>query len=153
LTSEKLKVTNTETYIDSIVEMILSLLSLCGWPRSSRESQNIILSIQAGVENLSKLWLQLKAAMKEGVTTVDMRIFNFDPGEMFDPRIMEDAYPDATPQKTVARRGTPRPRDIVLCTLGIGLERSVIDRETGEDQIDVSLKPKIALTGVLAMDS
>ena len=95
---------------------------------------------------------QLKAATKEGITTVDMEAFVISSGSPLSSD-MDDVYAEhggsqgGTSEKTAKR---------VLCTVGLGLRRTIVKRneaERSEHRAEVLLKPKVALTSVLSADA
>jgi hypothetical protein len=92
----------------------------------------------------------LKKATKEGITNTDMEVFNIEPGSTFGEN-MEDVYDEALGK---TKNGEPerRRRGKTLCTVGIGLRKSLVKHgESGEPLIqrDVLIKPKVALASVL----
>lgn len=153
ITFAHIKSLDSQTFSDHILDMAIGLLCLCGWSLNSPRSKKAILSMQQMVKALERLWMQLKSATKEGITTADIDVFVIDFGRSYDPARMEDSYVDA-----LSRSGTgspihsPTPDSRVLCTVGMGLQKTVMRRSDGmspERQIDVLLKPKVALESVL----
>ena len=102
--------------------------------------------MQQMIKALEKLWQQLRSATKEGITTADIDVFIIDFDRSYDESKMEDSYSD-----TSSKPATIAPETRVLCTVGLGLKRTVVKRVawTPEKQEDILMKPKVALKTVL----
>ena len=133
-----------------MIDLVLSLMCLCGWSITNQESQKIISSFQQMVERIERMWSQLKKAAKEGITNTDMEVFTFAPGSNFEEN-MEDMYDDVL-GNTKSGNLEKRRREKILCSVGIGLRKSLVKREDGKAprvQQDILIKPKVALASVL----
>ena len=96
--------------------------------------------------------MQLKNATKEGITTADIDVFVIDFGRPFDEARMEDSYADTFHSETMGASRSSGADTRVLCTVGMGLQKTVmrkIDGMPAERQVDVLLRPKVALESVL----
>jgi len=143
------KALDSQTYSDQILDMVLGLLFICGWSLNSPRSQKAILSMQQMVRAIEKLWMQLKSATKEGITTSDMEVYIIDFGRPHDDGMMEDNYADASSR--TSRTVAVTKKGQVLCTVGLGLRKVVMKRtDSGpEKQVDVLVKAKVAFESVL----
>ena len=91
---------------------------------------------------------RLKIAMKEGITTSELDVFCVIPGSVFEAG-MVNAYADAPALTSEEPQGD---REIVLCTVGMGLRKSSAKRDNEGEvkyQVDMLLEPRVALTSVL----
>ena len=132
----------------AIFSMIAVLLFLCGWSWQSKESQGAVPKMRNKITAIQEQCKQLKAAMKEGITTSDLDVFCVVPGSVFGPG-MVDAYADATASTTGV---TQTDEGLVLCTVGMGLRKSFAKRDNELEvryQVDMLLEPRVALTSVL----
>ena len=142
-----MKALDSQTYSDQVLDMVIGLLCLCGWSLNSPRSQKAILAMQQMIKALEKLWQQLKSATKEGITTADIDVFVIDFDRLYDESKMEDSYSDSTSSKSTAIA----PETRVLCTVGLGLKRTVVKRVAGtpEKHWDILMKPKVVLKTAL----
>ncbi|KDR69800.1 hypothetical protein GALMADRAFT_214887 [Galerina marginata CBS 339.88] len=128
-----------------VLDIIVTLLYLCGWSASSDDAKKSISTMQNKLQGLEKLQIQLKTATKEEITTADMEIYIHPPGDPFEDH-MEDTYAENV--------GDPiggKDRQL-LCSVGMGLRKAVTKRsDSGQlkEQVDVLLKAKVALASVL----
>jgi glutamyl/glutaminyl-tRNA synthetase len=139
-----------ETQKTAIIDMLLSLMCLCGWSISNQQSRKAVLSLKQKVESVERVWSQLKKATKENITNTDIEVFNVEPGSTFGEHV-EDVYDD-TLGKTQNGEPERRCREKILCTVGIGLRKSLVKHEGGGAplvQREVLIKPKVALASVL----
>lgn len=148
LTNAKLSVFKDDYPANVIVDILISMLFLCGWSTSSEKSKRAVLLMQQMVFNIEKMASQIKTATKEGITTADLDVFVIHSGSPLRDG-MEDVYADsasgdARNSETVNKR--------VLCTVGMGLRRTIVKRVEGrtpEYKEEILLKPKVALASVL----
>lgn len=147
--------TKQAKYLDStaekgaqpIVETIFNLLRLCGSPMSNAASQQTGLRLYQVVSTILNMWMQLRTAIHEGVTTTEMEVFCASPNDIYQDEEMNDIYDDP---EDVLDLGRDAGR--ILCTVGMGLKRSVIRREEDgmmSTQSDIILKAKVAFPSVL----
>jgi hypothetical protein len=136
---------DSATRKDVVIKMLLNLLCLCGSPMANvaSPSQQTSLCLHEVVSTISNMWMQLRTAIQEGVTTTEMKIFDANPNDIYQDEVMNDIYSD--------------PKDVqqaehILCAVGMGLHRSVI-RRNGDGimsiQRDITLKAKVAFPSVL----
>ena len=101
------------------------------------------------VSTILNMWMELRTAIHEGVTTTEMEIFGASPNDMYQDAVMNDIYADAG---DVQQPDLRREAGHILCAVGIGLQRSVIKRN-GDGimsiQKDITLKAKVAFPSVL----
>lgn len=148
ITYSHIKALDNQTFSDEVLNMAIGLLCLCGWSLYSPRSQKVILAMQQMVKALEKLWQQLRSATKEGVTTADIDVFFIDFNRPYDDAEMEDMYVDTSSKSTTQIA----PEMHVLCTVGLGLKRTVMKRVAGrtpEKREDILIKPKVALKTIL----
>lgn len=137
---------------DFIIDLLLSLLYVCGWSSAHEQSKKAMLSVQNMIFTIGKMMTQLKVATKEGITTADMEVCAVTADSVFTAN-MEDVYAENSIAQ-VAAMGITGQR--VLCTVGLGLRRIATKRnESGsiERREDILLRPKVALISVLGGDS
>lgn len=152
ITSSKIASFKEASSVNILIDSVLSMLYFCGWSPSSEQSKKSLLSVQHMVFAIEKLMTQLKAATKEGVTTVDMEAFVVSSGAPFSSD-MEDVYAENAGSHGGASDKTGKR---VLCTVGLGLRRTIVKRneaEQPERRAEVLLKTKVALTSVLSVDA
>ncbi|PPQ91268.1 hypothetical protein CVT25_006385, partial [Psilocybe cyanescens] len=152
ITSSKLRAGRDRSRANIVLNMIIGLLCVCGLSTSNLQSNRQILTLQKMLYTLEKLQMQLKIAVKEGITTADMEVFSFAPGSELSA-FMEDIYAETlggvSRQSIIAARANERR---VLCTVGLGLRKSVtkvLQNGESKDQVDILLRPKVVLSSVL----
>ena len=119
----KLLDSTTEKDAQPVKKMLFNMLYLCGCPN--------VASVQTGfrihlvVSTILKTWMQLRTAIHEGVTITDMEVFSANPNDiLYQGKVKNDMiYADA---KDVQRPHLGREAGRILCTVGMGLKRSVI---------------------------
>lgn len=102
--------------------------------------------MQQIVKLLERLWLQLKSVTKESTIAADFDVFIIDFNRTYDDTKMEDNY-CSDMSTSYTRNGTR-----VLCSVGVGLQKTVVKRVEGmlpEKQTDLLIKAKVALESVL----
>ena len=129
-----------------VIEMLLNLLSLCGSPGANVPSKQTVLQIRQKVSTILKMWMQLRTAIHEGVTTTEMEVFDVFANDVYQDEVMNDIYADARNGREAGSPGR------ILCTVGMGLKRSVIRRN--DDGImtiqgDIILKANVAFPYLL----
>ena len=135
-----------------VVEMLLNLLSLCGSPAANVSSKQTGLQIHQVVSTILNMWMQLRTAIHEGVTTTEMEVFDVGANDIYQDEVMNDIYADTedVQQPDLGREAGSPGR--ILCTVGMGLRRSII-RRNGDGimtiQRDIILKAKVAFPSVL----
>ena len=132
-----------------VIEMLFKLLCHCGSPTANVASQQTSLRLHQVVTTILNMWMQLRIAIHEGVTTTELEVFDPNPNDMYQDEVMNDIYADPEDvQQPDLGRGAGR----ILCTVGMGLRRSVI-RQNGDGimsiQSDTILKAKVAFPSVL----
>jgi hypothetical protein len=134
-----MKALDSRTYSDHFLSMVIGLLCLCGWSLNSPRSQEAILVMQKKVKTFEKSFHQLKSATNEGITTADIDIFVVDFDRSYNDSKMEDIYSSSKSATQIASEMR------VLCTVGLGLKRTVAP----EKHRDILMKPKVVLKKVL----
>ena len=140
---------DTQNMKDAVIEMLLNLLSLCGSPMENVASQQTSLRLHQVVSTILNMWIQLRTAIQEGVTTTEMEVFDALPNDIYQDEVMEDIYAET---EDVHQPDLGRDSGHILCAVGMGLRRSVIKRNgdgTMTIQRDVTLKAKVAFPSVL----
>ncbi|EDR07864.1 uncharacterized protein LACBIDRAFT_298121 [Laccaria bicolor S238N-H82] len=138
----------SRSYASYIAEDLVNVLIVCGkLSTSNSEYQVIIQDIKHRMSLLEKAALQLKVALKEGVTSVDIEPFYILTGARYDPTNMDDAYGDSRKESRNRRDG-----EGIMCTTDMGLRR-VLTKRSVDGQVqsyyDVILKPKVVLASSL----
>ena len=137
----------SRSYAAHIAEDLVNVLIVCGLSTSNSKYQIIIQDIKHRMSLLEKAALQLKVALKEGVTSVDIGPFYISTGAPFDPTNMDDAYGDS--RNETRNRGDG---ERIMCTTDMGLRR-VLTKRSADGQVqsyyDVILKPKVVLASSL----
>ncbi len=141
-----MKALDSQTYSDQALDMVIGLLCLCGWSLNSPRSQKAILVMQKMIKALEKSFQHLKSTTKEGITTADIDVFVIDFDRSYDDSKMEDNYSSSKSATQIVSEMR------VLCTVGLGLKRTVVKRVAGmppEKHWDILMKPKVVLKTVL----
>lgn len=141
-----MKYFDNELPTNRLIDMLIALLHFAGWSFASSKSHRAILSVQEKVQNLERLWIQLKNATKSDVTTSDLETFIFPPEIPFEDG-MENNY-RADGQGKITGQKT-------LCTVAIGLRKTLIARSEGgslSTRHETLLKPKVVLASALSLD-
>ena len=137
----------SRSYASHLAEDLVNVLIVCGLPTSNSRYQVIIQDIKYRMLLLEKAALQLKVALKEGVTSVDIEPFDISTRAQFDPTNMDDAYGDS--RKETRDRGDG---ERIMCTTDMGLRRVLTKRSVNgqvQSYYDVILKPKVVLASSL----
>ena len=132
-----------------VIVMLLNLLCHCGSPMANVNSQQTSLRLHQVVSTILNMWMQLRTAIHEGVTTTDMEVFSANPNDLYRDDVMNDIYAD---EEDVQQPDLGNGAGHILCTVGMGLKRSVIrQNEDGNMSIqsDTILKAKVAFPSVL----
>ncbi|EDR06452.1 uncharacterized protein LACBIDRAFT_300147 [Laccaria bicolor S238N-H82] len=138
----------SRSYGPHIAEDLVTILKVCGLSTSSSKYQIIIQDIKHRMSTLEKAALQLKVALKEGVTSVDIEAFYISTRAQFDPTNMDDAYGDSRKEARNRRGDGER----IMCTTDMGLRRVLTKRSAdgqAQSYYDVILKPKVVLASSL----
>ena len=100
---------------------LLNVLIIAGWSTREPDQQH---QFERHLSPIFKAVRDLRKALGEDVTTIDMEVTIIDPGEAFNPTYMEDEYGDArassgsgkkTPEKVSGTTGgTTMSDDLVL---------------------------------------
>ena len=133
-----------------VIDILLKLLRHCGSPMANVGSQQTGLRLQQVVSTILNMWMQLRTAIHEGVTTTEMEVFVANSNDIYQDEAMNDIYADE--EDVHQQPDLEREAGRILCAVGMGLKRSVIRRN--EDgimsiQSDIILKAKVAFPSVL----
>jgi hypothetical protein len=126
-----------------VIDILFNLLCLCGSPRANAASQQTGLRLQQVVSTIWNMWMQLRTAIHEGVTATEMEVFRANENVIYQDTVMNDIYAEAEDGQQ---------RGHILCTVGMGLKRSVNRRNedgTMSLQSDIILKATVAFPSVL----
>jgi hypothetical protein len=126
---------------DDVMKILLNLLCLCG---ANVASQQTSVHLDEVVSPILSMWMKLRTAMKEGVTTTEMEIFDASPNELYEDEVMNVMYAgtkDAHQSNLDAGH--------IVCAVGMGLH---LLRRNGDGTIqrDTTLKAKVALPSALS---
>ena len=134
---------------DFVITTLSGLLCLCGSPVANVDSQKTNLCLQQVVSTIMDMWMQLRTAIFEGVTTTEMKVFVAKPNDIYQDAIMDDIYADT---EDIQQPDLRKEAGHIMCAVGMGLQRSVIRRDGDGSmsvQKDITLKAKVAFPSVL----
>ena len=128
---------------------LLSVLVIAGWSTREPDQQH---QFERRLPPIFKAVQDLRKALGEDVTSMDMEVAIIDPGESFQPTYMEDGYGDARASSGSGKK-TP---DKVSGTTGLGLHK-ISMKQTSKGPVphaEMVLFPKVVLEGTVkeAMD-
>ena len=128
---------------------LLSVLVIAGWSTREPDQQH---QFERRLPPLFKAVQDLRKALGEDVTSMDMELAIVDPGEAFNPTYMEDWYGDAR----VSSGSGEKTSEKVSATTGLGLRKTSMKR-TSKGRVphsEMVLLPKVVLEGTVkeAMD-
>jgi len=128
---------------------LLSVLIIAGW--STREPDQQLQFVRR-LPPLFKAVQDLRKALGEDITSLDMEVAIIEPGQAFNATNMEDGYGDARASSGSGKK-TP---EKVSGTTGLGLQKVSMKRTSKGliPQLEMVLFPKVVLEGTLkeAMD-
>ncbi|KAF8802606.1 hypothetical protein BYT27DRAFT_7112082 [Phlegmacium glaucopus] len=151
MTMAQAKYVDSTTTKDAVIKMLSNLLYLCGSPMANVSSQKTHLCLQQVVSTIMDMWMQLRIAIYEGVTTTEMKLFGARPNDTYRDAVMNDIYAD-TEDVHVQQPNLGKETGRILCTVGMGLQRCVVKQNgdgTMSVQRDTTLKAKVAFPSVL----
>ena len=140
---------DSTTQTDVAINLLLTLLCLCRSPMANVASQQTGLQVHQVVSTILNMWMQLRTAIHEGVTTTEMEVFGANPNDVYQDTVMNDIYADT---EDVQQPDLGREARHILCAVGMGLKRSVVRRNgdgTMSIQRNIVLKAKVAFPSVL----
>ena len=128
---------------------LLSVLVIAGWSTREPEHQH---QFERHLPPIFKAVQDLRRALGEDVTSMDMAVASIDPGHSFDPTYMEDGYWDPGASSGSGKKTPER----VSGTTGLGLHQTSM-KQTSKGPVlhsEMVLFPKVALEGMVkeAMD-
>jgi hypothetical protein len=128
---------------------LLSVLAIAGWSTREPDQQH---QFERCLPPVFKAVQDVRKALGEDVTSMDMEVAIIDPGEAFNPMYMEDGYGYARASSGSGKK-TP---EKVSATTGLGL-RKISMKRTSKGRVPHSqmvLLPKVVLEGTVkeAMD-
>jgi hypothetical protein len=136
---------DSSTQKDYAIKILSALLCLCGSSMANVASQQT--TLDQVVSTISNMWMQLRTAIHEGVTTTEMEVFGANTNEIYQDKLMNNIYdePDLRREDSEGH---------ILCAVGMGLRRSVqVARRNGDGimsiQEDIILKAKVVFPSVL----
>ena len=123
---------------------LLSVLVIAGWSTREPGQQH---QFERRLPPVFKVVQDLRKALGEDVTSMDMEVAIIDPGEAFDPTYMEDGYGDAR-ASSGSRKKDPQK---VSGTTGLGLRRTSMKRMSKGRVLhsEMVLLPKVVLEGTV----
>ncbi|KAJ2935090.1 hypothetical protein H1R20_g2032, partial [Candolleomyces eurysporus] len=133
---------STTGWDHSLMLAICSIMSVAGWDTRSTED---IAQVEKRLSSIFKPLLDLRKATGEDVTSADLEVSIIQPGAIFDPSYMEDAYANGS-SSSKSKKSAP---EAVIGTSGLGLQRLVVKRiKTGgvQRQLEILSMPKVVLS-------
>ena len=128
---------------------LLSVLVIAGWSTRESDQQH---QFERRLSPIFKAVQDLRKALAEDVTSMDMEVAIIEPGQAFQPTYMEDGYGDARASSGSGKK-TP---EKVSGTTGLGLHKiSMKHKSKGlVPHSEMVLFPKVVLEGTVkeAMD-
>ena len=113
---------------DFVITVLSTLLCVCGSPRANVNSRKTSLCLQQVVSTIMDMWMQLRVAILEGITTSEMEVFGFHPNGEYEDATMDDIYVDTENDQQL---GSGKKERHILCTVGLGLGR--LETQTEQD--------------------
>ena len=138
---------NSTTYKDHTLDLLYTLLRLCGSSMADLNSQKTCHCLQKVVSTIMDMWMPLKIAIYEGITTAEMKVFTTSPNDRYQDVVMDDIYADVHQSNLGLKY-----KEHILCAVGMGLQRHVIKRNSDGTifvQKDIILKAKVVFPSVL----
>ena len=139
----------TEKSIEQVINTLLDLLYHSGIPMSNVASQQTDLRLHQVASTILDKWMKLRTAIHEGVTTTDMEVFDTRADDIYHDEVMNDIYAD---EEDAQQPDLGMGAGHILCTVGMGLKKSVI-RRNGDGiksiERDIMLKAKVVFPYVL----
>ena len=128
---------------------LLSVLVIAGWSTRESDQQH---QFERRLPPIFKAVQDLRKALGEDVTSMDMEVAIIDPGDAFDPTYMEDGYWDPGASSGSGKKTPER----VSGTTGLGLHQTSM-KHTSKGPVlhsEMVLFPKVVLEGTVkeAMD-
>ena len=128
---------------------LLSVLVIAGWSTREPDQQH---QFERRLPPIFKAVQELRKALGEDVTSMDMEVAVIDPGDPFNPTYMEDGYGDARASSGSGKKAPEK----VSGTTGLGLHK-ISMKHTSKGPVpqwEMVLFPKVALEGMVkeAMD-
>jgi hypothetical protein len=128
---------------------LLSVLAIAGWSTREPDQQQ---QFEGCLPPVFKAVQDVRKALGEDVTSMDMEVAIVEPGAAFNPTYMEDGYGDA---RTSSGSGKKTPEK-VSGTTGLGLQKISMKRtlKGPVPHTEMVLFPKVVLEGTVkeAMD-
>ncbi|KDR69813.1 hypothetical protein GALMADRAFT_910706 [Galerina marginata CBS 339.88] len=138
-----------ESSIDTVVCEIMSVLCISGLSTKQPGYLQAAEKVHRRVKNIEKMLLSLKAAIHEGITSSDMEVVSMDSGAAYDPQTMVDRYSTGP---NFSAPGLGNSEDQVLCTVGMGLRKTTMERvaqKTFQQDSELIKLPEVVLVTIL----
>jgi len=127
------------------VTRVMAVLCMSGLSSEGPGYRNTEKSVWERMQHMEKLLRNLKNSMHEGIISGDMELVTVGFGEAYNPSFMVDAHME---EKIRAKVPQSDSGGSVLCTVGLGLRKTVMKR--GQDiRYDLLRPPEVALVDVL----
>jgi len=128
---------------------LLGVLIIAGWSTREPDQQH---QFERPLPLIFEAVQDLRKALGEFVTSMDMVVVIIEPGEVFNPTYMEDGYEDSRASSGSAKKNPKK----VSGTTGLGLQKISMKRTSKGpvSQLEMVLFPKVVLEGTVkeAMD-
>ena len=132
---------STETWVTELYNKLQSVLKIASWATRTPENEK---SYGQRLPSIFKAINELRIAIGEKVTSVDLDIFVFECDKAYDPSLMDDGYSDGRQSS-----GTRAP-EAIIGTTGFGLGKVVVVRGAKDVlQVQSLIPAKIVLTSTL----
>jgi len=119
MTTGQAKHLDSTTEKDLVIKMLSTLLYLSGSPMANLTTQKTGLCLQQVTSTIMDMWMQLRTAIQEGVTTTEMQVFGSNAKDIYQDAMMHDIYADT---RYVQQPDLGKGPGHILCAVGMGLE-------------------------------
>ena len=117
-----------------LLDGLLDILAFAGWPAPNANQKNLL---EEQFRHIFNAVHDLRKALGEDITSIDIEVTTIDPGTTFDSAFMENGWPS---------QGSTL--EIVGGTTGLGLKK-VMKLSTGGDSlvpnVDIFYRPRVIL--------
>ena len=117
-----------------LLDGLLDILAFAGWPAPNINQKNLFEQFR----HIFNAVHDLRKALGEDITSIDIEVATIDPGTTFDPAFMDNGWPSQW--STL---------DIVSGTAGLGLKKVSMKPYTGGDSpvpnVDIIYRPTVIL--------
>jgi len=116
---------------------LLDIFAFAGWPTPNTNQKNLFEEQFPPIFNAIR---DLRKALGEDITSIDIEVATIDPGTTFDSAFMDNGWPALTKESA---------SDIISGTTSLGLKKVIMKPSTEGDSLtpnaDVICRPKVIL--------